>query len=290
MFLESFRKLSVFDNLSNYQYIGFGGNFFTEYVLIHKELHIDELYSIERDIGNKKRFEFNKPFDLIKMNYKTSGNALSDYCWKKKTIIWLDYDSKFNFEMLEDVRTVASQICSGSILIITCNTHLGPEDERMDYMIKEFGERLPYGISDRDLSPANSYKTTYQMIKNEIEETVSRRKKINEKYKFEQLYYYIYSDIIKPTGSKPKMLTYGVIVVESKDQEKLDIFNNCSVINKEAVPIEIDVPLLTFKEMQYLNGIIDNIEDDDRLGLEEKELQAYKKFYKYYPFFSEIII
>lgn len=67
MIMESFRHLGYFNDLANYQYIGLGGHFFSEYHYLHKDLHLNKLISIEKNTNNKKRFELNKPYDFVKI-------------------------------------------------------------------------------------------------------------------------------------------------------------------------------------------------------------------------------
>ena len=49
--------------MDEYTYIGFGAKYFTDFLMVHKYLHIDKLISIEGDVGNKLKYDFNKPLN-----------------------------------------------------------------------------------------------------------------------------------------------------------------------------------------------------------------------------------
>src|SRR5690349_11519838 len=95
MLVESFRKLSEFDAIRNYRYIGFGSIYFSDFHLLHKSLGITNMLSIEKDEHNQSRFEFNSPFDCVDIKFGMSDAILPTLEWENiPTIIWLDYDGK----------------------------------------------------------------------------------------------------------------------------------------------------------------------------------------------------
>src|SRR4051812_32120603 len=93
MMVEAFRRLSEFRLVDTYRYIGFGSTYFADFQLIHKSLNIQAMKSIERDVENRARFEFNKPFRCIEMEFGESNLVLPTLPWADiPTIAWLDYD------------------------------------------------------------------------------------------------------------------------------------------------------------------------------------------------------
>ena len=66
MLVETFRRLSEFGAVDSYRYVGFGSTYFSDFSLFHKTLGIRSMISIERDLSNRKRFEFNRPFNCAK--------------------------------------------------------------------------------------------------------------------------------------------------------------------------------------------------------------------------------
>ena len=92
MLCEAFRKLSEFERLDRYRYIGFGSTFFSDFSLFHKSLRITDSISIEKDVQNHERFEFNRPYRCIRIEFGESNEVLPKLAWDVKTIVWLDYD------------------------------------------------------------------------------------------------------------------------------------------------------------------------------------------------------
>ena len=73
MLCEVFRRLTPLGKLESYRYIGFGSTYFTDFILFHKSLGINSMISIEKDEGNKDRFNFNLPFRCINLKFGSSG-------------------------------------------------------------------------------------------------------------------------------------------------------------------------------------------------------------------------
>ena len=58
MLCELIQHLSVFHKLSDYQYIGFGSTYFTDFSLFHRNLGINKMISIEKDPLNPLDWSF----------------------------------------------------------------------------------------------------------------------------------------------------------------------------------------------------------------------------------------
>ena len=92
MMCEMISRLTVFDYIKNYRYIGMGAKYFVDFSLLHKEFGINNMYSMEINSAekNKKRFEFNKPFNCIKMLFGNASDILnsSSIPWKQEKILF----------------------------------------------------------------------------------------------------------------------------------------------------------------------------------------------------------
>jgi hypothetical protein len=116
MLCEAFRRLIEFGRLESYRYVGFGSTYFSDFSLFHKSLRIMNNVSIERDIGNKERFEFNRPYKCINLEFGHSNAILPSLTWDMRTIAWLDYDYNLDQGVLTDVKFVCASAPSGSII------------------------------------------------------------------------------------------------------------------------------------------------------------------------------
>jgi len=297
----SFKKFSHFGKLSDYQYIGFGSTTFHDFILFHKELGIEKMISIESS-GNKNRFNFNKPFSCIEMAYGNSKTVLPTIDWNTKTILWLDYDKPLLDYYLSDIDTFISSALSASSIIITFKFEpeaYGPtNEERKQYLINEIGEQnLPFGNKPIDFSCVNLPLTLYKIIINRIKSKLSIRNGGlvgNEKMDFEQIFHFHYSD-----GAK--MLTIGGVLVNHDDKNIFVDYNlkEYNFLRDSETPFDIDIPILTMKEVRFLNsqmpnGIdaVGNILDpllinDFNPNLTNGEVLKFSNIYRFFPHYAE---
>lgn len=297
MMCEMISRLVAFDKISNYRYIGMGAKYFADFSLLHKEFGINDMHSMEiaSDEKNKKRFEFNKPFNCITMEFGNSSDILNStrFQWERiKNIIWLDYDGGIKSNQFQDLETCISKMDSGSVVFISFNADLGddfkngsPKERLGIYCSRINNENLVKLIKTKDVAKERIYKTTNKLfnmvVTNKLlERNVTIEKKENQ-YKVQQLVYFKYND------SKATMLTLGWIIYESTDIEK---FKNCSFkdlefYNSTDEPYDITVPNFTYKELTVLNRNMPKVKYpiDGAEFLLEDEVNAYRKIYKYYP-------
>jgi hypothetical protein len=123
MLCDAFRRLSAFDKVENYQYIGFGSTYFSDFILFHRALGITKMISIEKDKENKERFMFNRPFRCVELEFGKSNEVLPKLNWDAKSILWLDYDDKLDNHVLSDVRFFCINASPGSVIVLSVNAH-----------------------------------------------------------------------------------------------------------------------------------------------------------------------
>src|SRR5947208_3271845 len=73
MLTEAFGCLASFGRVSAYRYVGFGSPFFSDFILFHRTLGINNMISIEQDVDHRERFAFNRPFSCIQLEYGSSN-------------------------------------------------------------------------------------------------------------------------------------------------------------------------------------------------------------------------
>ena len=114
MLNETFRCLTPFSRVGTYRYIGFGSNFFSDFILFHRSLGISNMTSIEHDKPARERFRFNLPFHCVELKFGESGEILPRLDWNIRTLLWLDYDRPLDLEVLADVELFCASAISGS--------------------------------------------------------------------------------------------------------------------------------------------------------------------------------
>lgn len=61
MLCAALAGLHRFQRIEDYRYIGFGSIYFSDFQLLHRELGISDMLSIEKDVAAEACFRFNLP-------------------------------------------------------------------------------------------------------------------------------------------------------------------------------------------------------------------------------------
>lgn len=275
----------------DYQYIGFGAYTFVDFKLFHRELQITRMYSIEGGANiSKRKILINKPFSCINMIYKKSTDALLDLDnnLEVPSIIWLDYDGALDKYMFIDIEIILKKIPTGSVFIMSCNKQLKKDGTSIytnEEFRDEFGDLVPMDVAEHCCNDDNDHLTIQKMLSQKIQSTLEERKKNSgNKYIFEQLYNFLYKD-----GAK--MYTYGGILLEDGENIERLHLEDFDFINT-ATPYKIDVPQLTTNEEICLNkALFDDVKEKVLVKsgvVTEKEIEKYKKVYKYMASFHDV--
>ena len=323
MLSDIFRRLSAFDKIENYSYIGFGSTYFSDFSLFHRDLSISNMLSIEKDKNNAERFEFNKPYSCIKLKFESSTAVLPNIKWDDKKIVWLDYDDTFNSEMLLDLNTFISEASAGSMLVISYNAsldNLPPNtvitdpternqaifEHRLLKLKERFDEsKIPLDINGSQLNLKGILKVYFQIFIDEIQSAVKQRNYRNSKgnkLEFIPLINFVYSD-----GAQ--MQTLGGILIDTNQREQFDKarFYDLPFVNGNSNSFAIEVPNLTYKEIRHLNSVLhyecdlnsgdmknpSELENGGTLkesGIPPSDIKKYLKIYRYFPTFAESFI
>src|SRR5690242_16417832 len=84
MIAESLRHVAPFAHIEAYRYMGFGGLYFSDFALFHRMLNVRDMVSVEIDTNSKERYEFNKPYDCISLEFGKSSQVLPRLKWDKR--------------------------------------------------------------------------------------------------------------------------------------------------------------------------------------------------------------
>ena len=289
MIVEASGRLKGFRKVESYRYIGFGSPYFSDFSLIHRSLGITDMLCIEKEEGDKERFEFNIPFGCVKLKFGRSAEILPELEWQDRpTIIWLDYDGGLDEGILSDIATVCSCVSPGSLLLISIRanaTDFGEDEEsRLQGLKGVVGDRLPLGTELKDFSRKNFPNLLWKILDAEIRYQISERSSAmspETKFAYEQLLHFNYQD-----GTK--MLTVGGLVYQV-GQEHIRAqcdFGSLSFVKSGKDPYSIEVPKLTLKEMQKLNESLPGTVIE-MSGVPKKDVEAYSALYRYFPTFVE---
>jgi len=272
-----------------YQYIGFGGIAFTDFKLFHKELHINEMTSIEG--GNQveeERIRFNKPFSFINLEFGLSTTILPKIDLHKPSIVWLDYDDVLNNSMFEDIAVLFRKLPAGSVYLFTSNRELKDRNTGDEYEVESFREKfgtiVPFDIKNKDFSGTENFKTIRRMLFSHASSFLTERNLIGDNLKFHQLYNFLYQE-----NRGAKMYTFGGII-EKADFKIEDLgVSEFDFLKTNEEPYRIKIPNLTNKETDWINKYFEEEEELISSKIVKKEdLEKYKKTYKFLPNYYDV--
>jgi len=318
MLVEVFQRLASFFDLDRYEYIGFGSTYFSDFSLFHKTLDLKKMVSIEKDRHNADRFNFNVPYSCIEVKFGHSNEVLPTLIWDAcPRIFWLDYDGALNTEVLADIRTICANALEGTLLIVSVNAQPFQPDSseempadglgeyRMNKVNNNIGEeKLPIGTEPKNLSLSTLSKLYRQVVDDEIKSSIRERNggipdDNPNKFKYNQVINVEYQD-----GAK--MLTVGGIITKNYQSENLSSakFDALPFHSDNDAPFKIQVPKLTFREINYLESLLPsnidtstgNIIDNDKTSLSVenlstiiplKDIKKFSSVYRHFPMFAE---
>jgi hypothetical protein len=296
MLRDIFRRLSIFDQPENYNYVGFGSVWFSDFILFHRALGVRNMVSIEKAVGARARIEDNLPF-RIALDFRHSNTALTKLDWNPRQFVWLDYDDALRPEMFKDIRTVVARARSGSLLAVTvqCNQARevnqaetdGPGGPAAIDRFREFFSRsqIPEETFDDDLVGRPFAALSRRMLLAEIEAAVSIRAPRSgpDMIQFEPICSFEYADDALMTTVVGAFYSHAErLKLQECDFSSLDFIKN-----REEV-VDIQVPKLTFREMRVLEAQLPDLQG---VGVElgsipAGEAQRFIDFYRYLPTFA----
>ncbi|MGN8277498.1 O-methyltransferase [Pseudomonas sp. SMN5] len=296
MLVDIFRRLTPFQPIEDYGYVGFGSVWFSDFILFHKSLGIKNMVSIEASEGARERFEENRPFQ-ISMKFSNSSEALPKLNWDQRTVAWLDYDDTLVTSMLHDVRSVASRAVSGSILAVSVQCmkakalieyHEENDPSKasaIERFRQTFGrERVPDEARDEDLAGWPYGKLCRKILTTEIELALSDRNTNPETaMQFIPICEIEYQDDARMTT------IVGIFV----SPEEIERYKSCSFNKLDFMPIDnkairIEMPKLTVRELRKIEQQLPNIEGVElSLGsIPRSDAEKFCKMYRYFPNFA----
>ncbi|HUT35266.1 MAG TPA: O-methyltransferase [Planctomycetota bacterium] len=295
MMCEAFGRLSTLASLRRYRYIGLGGLSFQDFALLHQRLGVHDMTSIEKEEDARERFLHNRPYSCIRVRWGSSSTVLPTLSWRKRTIVWLDYDYPLDDSVLADVRTVVAHLCSGSVLVTTVEADpkrvksaRNVAKARLDALRERVGEeKIPRGIRGADLRAWGLARVCREIIHNEIIETLAHRNApLAGRWRigYEQLFNFHYAD-----GAQ--MVTVGGLFLNGADRARVptDHFDDLGFVRSGNDPYHIEVPVLTWRETRYLDARLPGTAavPHHPSWIPEGERRKYASLYRYFPTYLE---
>lgn len=300
---KSIQRQIVFDavqvlrevmDLDRLVYVGFGSIWFTDFVLAHKVLRIDDMVSIEGDDIGYSRAKFNAPYSTVRIEHGLStailphlfdDSSLAGRSW----MLWLDYDYEFEDSVRDDVRSVIENAPINSILVVTLNGLERKYGQKPSERIERLRQLLGAVVPD-DLQAVSCKAEQMQATLADLGLDFMKA---------------IASDIARPGGfipafrilyrdSAPMVTIGGILPAKGAARGVRDLVNGTSWPARPGKPIT--APHLTMREAGVLQSLLPRATkltrtDVQKLGfdLEEDQIEAFETYYRQYPAFAQIV-
>jgi len=290
MIVEALGRLGPLVPLDKYRYVGMGSIFFRDFQIIHRRLGINSMVTVEENRRAETRVKFNLPLACINPVMESTNKALPRLQLEDNPyILWLDYESRVNRQMLADVEEVVGRCAAGSVMIVSANVERLHDDKR-EHWLSEFGTAhdRPEPINPQERSEYAML--SYRLLREEIGRTLrSRNAGIPDckRVAFRQMFHMVHTD-------RTPMLTVGGALVSVADEVR---WTECGTESLEFTrsgedSYEVKVPPLTRREILYLLGKMPEVGSSflsaaERIGIPKRDAKQFASVYRYAPLFVE---
>ncbi|MEX0598033.1 MAG: O-methyltransferase, partial [Candidatus Paceibacterota bacterium] len=242
--LDILQKCRRVVNMRKYCYLGMGSIYYYDFILMHKIFGIEKLISIDSK-ATKKRFLFNKPFNFIKFYNELSSKYLPKHDWDNlKSIIWLDYESKYKATnpVNVDLKIIGKNCQEKDFVFITVNAGAYKDVNSRRKFIEENKIFIPKGLQKLTYTSPKNFTLLIQNIMLNILADSSQYRKT----KFHKIFSFSYQD------GEPMYTLGGIFTKDKSLTKKLNKVHHLISTDKNNI-YNIKIPNITYKEKHYLD-------------------------------------
>ena len=290
---EGVRILQERLNINNMVYIGLGSIWFSDFIMAHKLLHIDDMVSIECDTIGHKRAEFNRPYSTVRVlegfAHEVLPNLFRDASINSRPwLVWLDYDKYLSETLRDDFRSVIERAPENTVLLITFNGTdgaYGRAKHRPDRLRSLLGDVVPDDLTRDECTHPRMQHTLVELTTQFMQAEAANAARPGG-------FIPAFSIIYKDTSL---MITVGGILpapttVHSSIKLVADPAWKCQVV------APIVAPHLTLREILALQsqlpregGLSGDVVRKLGFDLECEKIDAFADYYREYPIFAQVL-
>ena len=280
-------------DLDRLVYVGFGSIWFTDFVMAHKLLDVQDMVSIESDQVGYKRAVYNSPFATVRVLHGLSSAVLpslyEDPAIKARPwLLWLDYDYELNESVRGDLRSMIENAPENSLLLVTVNgkeNRYGKPAERPNYLRSVLGSVVPDELSKDECKDESMQQTLADLGLAYMKSVAAE---ISRPGGFVPAFRLIYTD------SAPMVTIGGILPAKGAVRAAVDTVSDPTWPCRPPEPI--NAPNLTIREAAALQGLLPSAgsisrQQVQKLGfdLEDRQIEAFERYYRQYPSFAQIV-
>lgn len=276
--VEALGRLAAFGDLAEYQYVGFGAHEFIDFELLWRHLGIESMVSIEWN-DPVDRHKFNRPYEGVDVIQGDSTTVLPNFELRPHSVVWLDYTSKLNTKMIDEMKDLVTRLGTGSVLLASFNVTPEPKlGGRRRAVERRLGvPRVPVGWSDDQFAEWGLASLCGSVLRDEVAGVARSRA---DGANFKQLFNFRYQD-----GAQ--MATWGGAVVGPEDAGAFAAarFDELPYVRVGEEAFTIDPPALTLREILHLNRQLPRSPGapSPLPWFSVDEVDEYAKLHRWYP-------
>lgn len=290
---EGVLKLKSHMDLERQVYVGFGSIWFTDFVLAHRMLGIDDMVSIEANDVGYRRAVFNSPYATVRVRHGFSSEVLptlyaDEVVRGRPWLVWLDYDYQFDETLKTDILSIIENAPANSILLVTFNGHemkYGAAPDRPERLRELFGASVPDDLSKNACREDRMQETLADLARDFMQSTANDLARPGGFIPAFRIVYRDNAPMVTVGGILPAKGAAAIAALVVNDQGW-----RCCPAKR------IVAPHLTIREASVLQSRLPSPDRLDRdavkaLGfdLEDDQLEAFETYYRQYPSFAQIV-
>ena len=280
----------------NAVYVGFGSIWFTDFVMAHNVLNIDQMISMEKDETIFRRAEFNAPYASVSVRMGSSSEVLptlyddvgvNTMPW----VMWLDYDGALDEHSVDDTREAIERAPGNSVLLITFNCggrkYGRRRNERLGRLRDLFGDVVPDDLPREECELERVKVPLADLAIDFMKATAAATRRPGGFVPAFRMFYRDGADMVTVGGCLPSSLELALATQQLAESPEWKCRPDDAIMS----------PLLTMREVKALQAQLPRQEALTQdlvrtLGfdLEEEQIRAYERYYKEYPAFAQIVI
>lgn len=290
---EGMRLLQLHLEFNRIAYVGFGSIWFTDFVLAHKILGIDDMFSIEVDDVGYARAVYNAPYATVRVRHGLANDVLpvlfadpvlADRPW----MVWLDFDYAFDESVRDDLRMLIENAPMNSAVLITFNGNemkYGTAPDRPERLRELFGSVVPDDLPKRACKDERMQETLADFSLDFMQSVAAE---ISRPGGFVPAFRLIYKD------QSPMITVGGILPAKGAAAIAAGVIRAESWLGKPRKPIV--APHLTIREASALQSQLPRADKLSRalvksLGFDlvDEQIEVFETYYRHYPAFAQVI-
>lgn len=272
--VDALKRLQAIDRLSNYSYIGFGSYQFIDFEMVHRQLGITKMISIEGDEELLARCHFNAPYRGIEIVQGRSATVIPALDYSGRCIIWLDYTQRLRSDEMADCENLALRLQPGSVLAVTLNCHPGAEGTRRSELASAVGsQNVPIGMTESKLGDWGLAGTQRDLVTALLHRVLSGR---GDGAMWQQILNICYRD-----DARMQMIVGLIDHPAIHEPIQACRFEDMPEISFDSEATIVELPRLTIRERQALDKKLPAKTLKEFAGIPPNYLAAYARFYRW---------